>query len=111
MPQPQAERRRYPRVRAGFPVALTDSSGLELLTKTIDLSDGGALIPVPFSGAPAVGQEIDIKLTLPVMIAGYQRERVVACRAFVVRHQDLGLTSQIGIGIEFATPQKLDLLG
>ncbi len=111
MTQVEVERRRHPRIRAEFPVALTDSSGLELLTKTIDLSDGGALIPVPFSGAPAVGEEIDIKLTLPVMIAGCQRERIVACRAFVVRHQDLGITSQIGIGVEFATPQKLDLLG
>ena len=108
---PTTEHRRYPRLRVSCPITLTDEEGQKIFTKTIDLSDGGALVEVPATGAPAEGTVLGVELQVPALVTATGQKQSLVCQARVVRRQSDGHAARLRIALEFLKPLNLGLHG
>ena len=66
MAKPSIERRQHTRHPLGCPARLVDETGRHLASgKTVDISDGGLLMPVAPGADANPGQHLDVKLSVP----------------------------------------------
>jgi hypothetical protein len=66
MPTPKHERRKHKRLKLECPVRLERPSGKPGgKSRTIDVSDGGTLLPAPEGFDPAVGQRVIVHISVP----------------------------------------------
>ncbi|MHC4983635.1 MAG: PilZ domain-containing protein [Planctomycetota bacterium] len=110
MPAPAEERRAHKRQNLACPTALLDSGG-EIIAKgkTVNLSEGGALVSVPIESAPDMAADVEIRFSVPRSTANTYMLEEFASLACVTRHQPLVDESRAGVAIRFNKPLELGL--
>lgn len=110
MDQTPTEMRRYPRFELSCTIKLFNETGQKLAeTRTVNLSDGGALVPVPLEAVPAVGSVLDLEIQVPSSPAGAGPITNFIGQARVIRHQDSDEADKKGVALEFLQPLPLEL--
>lgn len=109
MAKPGIERRQHPRHSLSCPARLVDETGRHLASgKTVNISDGGLLMPIAPEAAPQPGQQLDLKLSVPRSTPNTFLMQTFIAKAIVVRHDQ----SDDGTGrvaVRFEPPLDLDL--
>jgi c-di-GMP-binding flagellar brake protein YcgR len=102
------DRRRFSRHDLECPVVLLqEKSEVLARTKTINVSDGGALVPMYASAMPETGKKVHVRFSVPrstpnsYMLEGFSSE------ATIVRHHTEGDEEVSCIGLEFDPPLNL----
>ena len=104
------ERRKHERFDLACPVVVCDSQGQELVrTRTINVSDGGALLAALAAQAVPVGEAVHVTLQVLRQTLNTRMFEDFFAAASVVRHQDLPSEEQVGIGLMFDRRLLLDL--
>ena len=104
------EHRKHVRFDLVCPVVICDSGGQELLrTRTINVSEGGALLAAPAAQAIPVGEPVHVTLQVPRETANTRMFEDFFTTASVVRHQDLPDEKEVGIGLMFDRRLLLNL--
>ena len=109
MAQSPHERRKHRRHPLKCPANLTDEAGSCIsAARTINISDGGLLVPVAPQDAPRPGQALSLKLSIPRSTPNTFLMQPVSGKAVVVRHEpsDNGACQ---MAIRFEPPLELDL--
>ena len=109
MANPNIERRQYTRHGLSCPARLVDETGSHLASgKTVNISDGGLLMPIGPEAAPQPGEQLDVKLSVPRSTPNTFLMQGFTAKAIVVRHDQ----SDDGAGrvaVRFEPPLELDL--
>ena len=109
MAKPNIERRRHARHNLACPARLVDETGRYLASgKTVNVSDGGLLMPVPPEAAPTPGQHLDVKLSIPRSTPNTFLMQAFTAKAIVVRH-DVSDDGTGRVAIRFENPIDLDI--
>jgi hypothetical protein len=109
MAKPNIERRRHTRHGLGCPARLVDETGRHLASgKTVDISDGGLLMPVPPEATASPGQHLDVKLSVPRSTPNTFLMQGFAAKAIVVRY-DQSADGAGRVAVRFENPIDLDL--
>jgi hypothetical protein len=104
------ERRENKRNELSCPVTLTNGhSEVTATAKSLNISDGGALIKLPADSVPSFGSELIIKLSVPRKTANTYMPEEFVCNGRVVRHQPLEDDRWIGVALQFGRPLRLEL--
>lgn len=104
------ERRQHKRFKLTCPIVLTDGKERELLrTRTLDVSDGGLLLAAPTGSLMPVGESVQVFLQVPRETANTRMLEDVRAEAWVLRHQDLPGSDDMGLTLIFAEPLRLEL--
>jgi c-di-GMP-binding flagellar brake protein YcgR len=101
-----AERRQHIRFEVPCRVRFAGPGGEEVRSRTLNVSDGGALLPAPLP--VAVGEALHLHLAVPRETANTFFLEQFAVRARVVRHV-AGPAEGPGIAVQFERPLRLDL--
>ena len=110
MAKKTAERRKHKRHQMSCPLSILRAGEKEPLQgKTVDLSDGGALLPIPIKVIPRVSERVRVVLAIPRTTANTYMVEEIPVEARVVRHQPMEDNSVVGIALQFSTPQDLGL--
>lgn len=105
-----SERRQSPRVRLACPAKLVSSSGQLLVqTKTVDISDGGALLPVRFDELPPIGSAVRVDFSVPRFTTNTYMLEPHTVEARVLRHQPLKDDRYAATAVQFEKRQPLSL--
>ncbi len=109
MAKPVHERRQYKRHPLGCPAHLADEAGTCLVAgKTINISDGGLLMPVPAKAAPKPGRLLSLKLSVPRSTPNTFLMEPIAGKAIIVRHEPAD-NGACRVAVRFEPPLTLDL--
>jgi len=109
MAKPTYERRQHKRHSLGCPARLADETGACLAAaKTINISDGGLLMPAPAEAAPKPGRQVFLKLSVPRDTPNTFLMEPVAGKAVVVRHEPADGGAR-NVAVRFDPPLTLDL--
>jgi c-di-GMP-binding flagellar brake protein YcgR len=109
MARPSIERRQHTRHPLGCPARLVDETGRHLASgKTVDISDGGLLMPVAPGADANPGQHLDVKLSVPRSTPNTFLMQGFAAKAIVVRH-DQSADGAGRVAVRFEHPIDLDL--
>lgn len=109
MAKPTHERRQYKRHPLGCPAHLADETGTCLVTgKTVNISDGGLMMPVTLEAAPEPGRQLSLKLSVPRSTPNTFLMEPIASEAIVVRHAPAEDGTHY-VAVRFAAPLTLDL--
>jgi hypothetical protein len=114
------ERRKHERHTAGFPMILAwehvhtqpghdDDSRSFARQTTINISDGGALVPVPLGAVPRMDDEIAVRFCVPRGGSHSYMMEDICCHARVVRHEPLSDENLVAVALEFQPVQSLRL--
>ena len=105
-----AERRRHKRHRIACPLSILRFGAAEPLTgKTLDVSDGGAILAIPIKAVPRVSERVKVVLGVPRSTANTYMLEEVPCEARVVRHQPMDDNSVVGVALQFSPALDLAL--
>jgi c-di-GMP-binding flagellar brake protein YcgR len=107
-----AERRKYKRHRLACVVALhRHSAGEAVKSKTLDVSDGGAMLTIPIKNVsvPKVNERVRVVLALPRSTPNTFMIEEVTCEARVIRHQPMEDDDVVGVALQFSAAQNLGL--
>ena len=108
MGKKKAERRRHKRQDLACPVTLkVEPDQTPARGKTANISDGGALLPVPDGPPPPVGATVSVKLGIPRTTLNTYMLEEFTCRALVLRHQAVD-GGPFALALQFLHP--LDLM-
>ncbi len=109
MAKPTRERRQHKRHPLQCPARLADEVGVCLVAgKTIDISDGGMMMPVAQEAPLKPGRHLSLKLSVPRSTPNTFLMESIASEGIVVRH----VPAEDGthcLAIRFAAPLTLDL--
>ncbi len=106
----QSEKRRYVRKDLSCPVTLLDAKGLESTSlKTVNISDGGALVSIPLDRLPDCDEKLKLSLSVPRSTSNTFMLEDFETEGMVVRHQPLRDDRFAGVALKFAKPVKLGL--
>ncbi len=109
MSQQTPERRQYKRHPITCPVRLVDESGAKLATgKTVNVSDGGILVPVAAGAAPEQGGRLAVTLSIPRSTPNTFMMQPVVGNGVIVRN-DPADDGECNVAVRFAAPLDLDL--
>jgi c-di-GMP-binding flagellar brake protein YcgR len=103
------ERRRYARFGVDAAVSLFEDQRELLSGRSLNISDGGALLAAPARPAPRVGQTVQVSLRLPRSTPNSFLLEDVACPAKIVRQQRYGSNGQTALALQFDQPLDLGL--
>jgi len=110
-PREQREQRKHERVELACPITVYDSAGEVLAkSKTLDISDGGALVSLPVESLPKIGLKANVTFSVPRSTPTTYMLEDFACRAEVVRHQPLIESNFAGLALRFDQAQELGLV-
>ncbi len=110
MTKAKRERRAHKRYPISCPVVITDREGNELFqTKTLNISNGGALMSVPIERTIPLGRSVRLLLRLPRSTPNTFMYEEVSSDAQVVRHQPMVDFSQAAAAVKFSKPLNLSL--
>jgi len=103
------ERRQYKRHPLGCPAHLADETGTCLVAgKTVNISDGGLLMPVAPEAAPKPGRRLSLKLSVPRSTPNTFLMEPIAGEGIVVRHAPAD-DGAYYVAVRFEPPLTLDL--
>ena len=106
----QQERRRHKRQPLACPISLTADDGQELAkARTLNISDGGTLLPVPSDAAPPDGARVRVSFSVPRQTANTYMLEDFACGASVVRRQPAESEDERRVALQFEQPLNLGL--
>ncbi len=104
------ERRAYKRFDLTCPVVVTDTAGKELLhTKTLNFSNGGALLTAPIEDTIPLGQPVHIDVRLGRSTANTFMFENVSTDANILRHEPMKDNSSVATAMKFTKPLQLGL--
>ena len=105
-----AERRKHKRHRISCPLVIQRTGEKEALKgKTVDISDGGAMLAIPIKIIPRVSERVTVLLAVPRSTANTYMVEEVALEARVVRHQPMENNAVVGVALQFTSVQELGL--
>ena len=111
MARQSREHREHERVELACPIKLYDNGGEVLAqSKTLNISDGGALVSLPLDSLPKIGSKANITLSVPRSTPTTYMLEDFACRGEVIRHQPLVESNFAGLALRFEEPQELGLV-
>lgn len=107
-----ADKRQYRRLGLVCPITL--GTGVEepmpmTSTRTLNLSDGGALVSVPVGVLPPIGSMLAVQFAVPRSTQNTYMLEGFACQAQVVRHMPLKDSHRLGVALRFIRPLTLGL--
>ena len=109
MAKPDIERRRHTRHPLSCPARLVDETGRCLASgKTVNVSDGGLLMPIGPDAAAQPGQQLDVKLSVPRSTPNTFLMQAFRAKAIVVR-QDQSEDGAGRVAVRFEPSLDLDL--
>jgi hypothetical protein len=110
MPKRQRERRRHKRHELACPLSVSEQGGGVLAnSRSINISDGGMLFPVPADARPKRGASVRVEFSVPratpntFLLEGFSAE------ATVVRHEPAGGDTPARVALAFQGPVDLAL--
>jgi len=110
MSRPKRERRAHKRYPISCPIVVADQQGNELFqSKTINISDGGALFPVPIERTIPLGKSIRLDIRIPRSTPNTFMYEEITSDAQIVRHQPMVDVSQAAAAVKFSKPLNLSL--
>ena len=77
--------------------------------RTINISDGGALVSIPRDTAPEISANVNARFSVPRSTPNTYMLEQFASSACVVRRQALVDDSRAGVAVRFSKPLKLGL--
>lgn len=102
MANQQRERRRESRTAVSCAAAISDEDGpREAGGRTVNVSDGGALITMPIEILPAVSRRVDITLSVPRSTPNTRMVEKIATAATVLRHEPMVDDRLAGMAVRF----------
>ncbi|HUT60516.1 MAG TPA: PilZ domain-containing protein [Phycisphaerae bacterium] len=105
-----SERRKHTRHALACPVSLSrEDEKLLAQSKTVNISDGGALVAVPSKSVPRLDQKVALVFSVPRSTANTYMLEEFTGRARIVRHQPLTDNDQVGVAIQFLPAMSLGL--
>ena len=109
MTKPSIERRQHIRHPLSCPARLIDETGKLLASgKTVNVSDGGLLVPARPEAACQPGQHLDVKLSIPRSTPNTFLMQAFTAKAIVVRHDQTD-DGAGRVAIRFEHPIDLDI--
>ena len=111
MAKQKVERRRHERFDLSCTTEIFSSEGRLLArTKTVNVSDGGALLSVPADSLPSFdGQDVNISFDVPRSTPNTYMLEEFSAKAKVLRSQPANDDSLAGVAIQFFRPVNLAL--
>ncbi|MGC9453535.1 MAG: PilZ domain-containing protein [Phycisphaerae bacterium] len=109
MAEMQFDRRRYKRFTLPCPATLLDSDQTPASARTLNISDGGALLALPLKDLPEAGRKLKVKLSLPRSTASTHMVEKVRCEGLIKRHQPLTDDRYAAVAVEFVEPVNLQI--
>jgi c-di-GMP-binding flagellar brake protein YcgR len=107
--QPQSERRQHQRRKLACPIWMAADDGRELThSRTVDISDGGMLVPMDAKDAPTRGAWVHVRFSVPRATPSTYLLEDFACDARVVRRKRAGAKRQ-HVALRFDRPVSLAL--
>ena len=103
-----AERRKHKRHDLSCPIRLFSQAGEQIAAgKTLNISDGGALVPVPGHILPRLRESVNLTVSVPRSTANTYMLEDFACCATVLRHEVVAADDQAYLAMEFVRPLHL----
>ena len=110
MSKNERERRRSTRMDVPCPIQVRDPRGqFEASGRTINISDGGAMLSLPVNSLPGLAKEMKVVFSVPRLTPNTRMFEQFECPATVVRHQPLTDDMLAGMAIRFTRPLDLGL--
>ena len=104
------ERRHHERHDLACPVEIHDSEGRLLArTRTVNISDGGALLSVPVDQAGSLDGQVSLDLRVPRTTPNTYMLEKFSTRARILRNQPIVEKGFAGLALQFFEPVKLEL--
>ena len=103
------ERRQYRRFDLSCPAALSGTGETFAEGKTLNVSDGGLLVPLAVQYVPPCGQEVKVSFSVPRSTPNTYMLEEVECSARVVRHQPMTDNDYAAVGLAFTKPMELGI--
>jgi len=102
MANQRRERRREPRTATSCAAAVSDEQRpREAGGRTVNLSNGGALITMPIEALPAVGGRVNVTLSVPRSTPNTRMVEKIATAATVLRHELMVDDRLAGMAVRF----------
>ncbi len=107
---PRKERRKHKRHDIPCPAQLFNGQGEAVSgDKTVNISDGGLLMPIPSDSAVTPGEQVSLYFSLPRATANtYMLEHITA-DALVVRVDPTADEDRHNLAVQFAKPLNLQV--
>lgn len=106
----QDDKRGQKRRELECPAVVADSSGEHLVNgRTVNISDGGAVISIPVKSLPDIQKRVRVKISVPRLTANTRMQEEFISDATVIRHQPLLDDSCVGMVIRFTEPMDFGL--
>jgi hypothetical protein len=110
MSRQRPEHRRHKRLRLACPVTVCQSDGQDIgRTRTLNVSNGGALVSLPVDRLPPCGCELRLTVSVPRSTPNTYMLEEFRSGATVVRHQALVDERRAGVAVRFTQPLELAL--
>jgi hypothetical protein len=104
------ERRVHKRQNLACPISFLSRGGHAVAVgKTINISDGGALISLPACAIPDIGANVNVKFAVPRNTPNTYMLEKFASQACVTRRHALLKDSSAGVAVRFGRPLDLAL--
>jgi c-di-GMP-binding flagellar brake protein YcgR len=106
------ERRRHKRHRVSCLAKMLRESkdkSEAVKTRSIDLSDGGAMLAIPIKVVPRISEKIRVVLSVPRETPNTRMVEDFSCEARVIRHQPLRDNEVVGVAVQFQPTVRLGL--
>jgi c-di-GMP-binding flagellar brake protein YcgR len=104
------DRRRHKRHRVACAAAIQRSTVAEpVKSKTIDVSDGGAMLAIPVKVVPRLSERVRVVLALPRSTPNTYMVEEISMDALVIRHQPMEADDVVGVALQFQVPKDLGL--
>jgi c-di-GMP-binding flagellar brake protein YcgR len=109
MTEPRRERRRHKRHDLACPVSLADTAGTVLArSRSINISDGGMLFPVPGGPVPPRGAGVRVDFSIPRTTPNTRLLEERSSNGIVVREERADEAS-VRLAVQFDRPLDLEL--
>ena len=104
------DRRKHKRHRVACAASIHRSAVAEPVTsKTIDVSDGGAMLAIPVKVVPRLSERVKVVLALPRSTPNTYMVEEISLDALVIRHQPMEADDVVGVALQFQMPKDLGL--
>ena len=106
------DKRQHPRFELACPTTVFKSSGDVVGTyRTVNISDGGVIVPIPAEDVPRLGAKLQLYLAVPHHTKETYHLEHFALEGKVLRKDEAGENVPLQVAIQFTQPRELTLAG